>query len=77
MRQTKGYVLKLELNTKYADMDVLRKYGNMKDGISRTFVVPVDMPLHNLHYAIQRAFGWQNSHLHHYQFTNEVFNEIY
>lgn len=76
MKETKGLVLKLELNTKYADMDVLRKYGNMKDGISRTFVVPVDMPLHNLHYAIQRAFGWQNSHLHHYQFTNEVFDEI-
>lgn len=76
MKETKGLVLKLELNTKYGDMDVLRKYGNVKDGISRTFVVPVDIPLHNLHYAIQRAFGWQNSHLHHYQFTNEVFNEI-
>lgn len=76
MKETKGLVLKLELNTEYGDMDVLRKYGNVKDGISRTFVVPADMPLHNLHYAIQRAFGWQNSHLHHYQFTSDVFNEI-
>ncbi len=45
---------------------VLRSYGNMKygDTISRDILIPGDMPLYALHYAIQRLFGWQNSHLH-------------
>lgn len=76
MKNTKGIILKLELETKYADMDILKKYGKVKDGIIRNFVVPVDMPLHNLHFAIQKAFGWQNSHLHHFEFDEEVFKEL-
>lgn len=27
-------------------------------------------------YAIQRLFGWQNSHLHHYAFPDEVFQRL-
>ncbi len=46
--------------------EILRKYGRMKEGITRDFIVPGDMTLHALHFAIMRAFGWQNSHLHSY-----------
>lgn len=48
------------------ELRVLRAYGKLKydAAISRDLLVPADMPLYALHYAIQRAFGWQNSHLH-------------
>lgn len=46
------------------DMAILRRYGKVQSGISRTFLVPATMTLHALHYAINQAFGWQNSHLH-------------
>ncbi len=44
---------------------ILRKYGKLEYGntISRDIIAPGDMPLYALHYVIQRAFGWQNSHL--------------
>lgn len=35
--------------------------------ISRDIVLPMSIPLHNLHYAINQAFGFTNSHLHEYQ----------
>lgn len=74
--EQKGYILHLELDLRYGDLNVLRKYGKVKEGITRDFIVPVDMPLHNLHYAIQKAFGWQNSHLHHFLFSKEVFESM-
>ena len=45
---------------------VLHRYGKVEygDTISRDILIPADMPLYALHYAIQRLFGWQNSHLH-------------
>lgn len=58
------------------DLKVLRMHGNVKDTISRDIIVPADITLHALHYAIQKLFGWQNSHLHHYEFPEEVFNEL-
>ena len=48
------------------EKEILRRYGKVKNSISRDVVVPPDITLHALHYAIQRAFGWQNSHLHHF-----------
>ncbi len=56
------------------DMKILKKYGKVNHGICRDIFVPADMTLHALHYAIQRAFGWENSHLHRYSFTAETFN---
>ena len=32
--------------------------------IIRDFLAPSDMTLYALHFALQRAYGWQNSHLH-------------
>lgn len=56
--------------------NILRKYGKVQRSISRDILVPADMLLHNLHYAIQRAFGWQNSHLHNFAYPDEVFSQL-
>lgn len=68
------YAIKLHLELDMSErccweeeIRILKKYGKMKDAISREFIVPGDITLHALHYAINRAFGWQNSHLHHFQ----------
>lgn len=56
------------------DKKLLKKHGKAQQGISRDMLVRGDMTLHALHYAIQRAFGWENSHLHRFSFTTETFN---
>lgn len=68
--------LRLDLVMDEDDRDVVRKYGKAKDGISREIIVPYYYPLHALHYAIQKAFGWQNSHLHHFELPDNVFNKL-
>lgn len=51
----------------------LRRYGEVERGttISRDIIVPSDLPLYALHYVIQKAFGWQNSHLHQFDIPLE------
>ena len=61
-------LLRLELINEWCreeDIEVLTTYGGTTERgtIVRDVMVPSDMPLHHLHYAIQRLFGWQNSHL--------------
>lgn len=58
------------------EVEVLRKYGKLEHGdcISRDVIVPEDIPLYALHYVIQRAFGWQNSHLHKFELPDERFD---
>ena len=48
------------------DIEELRRHGHLQYGnnISRDLIIPQNLPLYALHYVIQRAFGWQNSHLH-------------
>lgn len=75
-RDNKIYKLHLELNTEGAEMDVLKKYGKVKTGISRDVLVPSNITLHAVHYVIQRAFGWQNSHLHHFELPKDIFDEM-
>ena len=58
------------------DLRVLRKYGKMDKDLSRDILVPADITLHALHYVIQKLFGWQNGHLHHYAFPEDVFNRV-
>ena len=73
-------VLKLHLELMDFDeeeLEVLRKYGRAQNGISRDILVPAEMPLHNLHYAIQKAFGWQNSHLHQFRYEEELFDGLF
>lgn len=71
--------LHLELNLEDAldeDIEVLKKYGSMEKGMSRDILVPADITLHALHYAILRAFGWQNGHLHHFALPDEDFDRL-
>lgn len=57
---------------------MLRRYGESTTGesISRDILIPSDMMLHHLHYAIQRLFGWQNSHLRKFILTEEVYQKL-
>lgn len=60
------------------DLEILNRYGNLKYGncISRDIIVPKDMPLYALHYTIQRAFGWENSHRHVFKLPEDVFDAV-
>ena len=44
------------------------KYGKT---ISRDILVQQDLPLHNLHYVINQAFGFTNSHMHEFELCSE------
>lgn len=71
--------LVLDMEDKYLGEDeigVLAQYGKMVNNISRDIIVPGDITLHALHYAINRAFGWQNSHLHSYHPYEEDYNKM-
>lgn len=66
--------LHLELEAVFSDdeREIMRKYGLMEgDTISRDILVSDDLPLYALHYVIQRAFGWENSHLHRFYLDDE------
>ena len=60
------------------DVEILKKYGKVEYGnrITRDIIVPCDIPLYALHYVIQRAFGWQNSHLRQFELPDERFKAI-
>ena len=57
---------------------MLKRYGESTtgDSIVREVLIPSDMPLHNLHYVIQKAFGWQNSHLRRFMLPEEDFQRL-
>ena len=73
--------LHLELSDDYLSdyqKRMLRRYGESVSGnsITRDILVPSDMPLHNLHYAIQKLFGWQNSHLRSFNLPKEIYTKL-
>lgn len=71
--------LKLELLNHYETEDsreVLGKYGKVEKGIIREVLVPGRMPLHAVHYMVQKLFGWRNSHLHHFELPEHVFKGL-
>ena len=73
--------LRLELRTEYLsnhEKIMLKRYGEAPTGevISRDILIPSDMPLHNLHYAIQRLFGWQNSHLRRFYLPDAIYENL-
>lgn len=77
----KAVHLHLELKNEFLDdaqKMILRRYGESStgDSICRDILIPSDMPLHNLHYAIQRLFGWQNSHLRRFILPKEIYNKL-
>jgi len=61
-----------------AEAQTLQRLGGLEHGktITRDVLVPIDMTLHALHYLIQRAFGWQNSHLHMYYLPEETMKQL-
>ena len=73
--------LHLELKDDYLSdyqKRMLKRYGESASGdsITRDILIPSDMPLHNLHYAIQKLFGWQNSHLRSFYLPERVYSEL-
>ncbi|MGD9567062.1 MAG: hypothetical protein AB7V48_01870 [Sedimentibacter sp.] len=74
-------LLHLELRTEYLSdyqKRMLRRYGESSTGesITRDILIPSDMPLHNLHYAIQKLYGWQNSHLRCFYLPEEIYYKL-
>ncbi len=63
-------VLHIELD---ADLSEIKEEAGIKYGktVSRDIIVPGIMPLHNLHYVINQAFGFTNSHLHSFSLTDD------
>lgn len=57
-------------------VDILKKYGKAQEGVIREVLVPASITLHALHYLINRAFGWRNSHMHRFVLPFEIFQEI-
>lgn len=71
--------LRLELDTDgldYERRNNLVKYGKVAEGLIRDVIMPDTMTLHSLHYLIQKCFGWQNSHLHHFALPEVLFDHI-
>lgn len=73
--------LHLELKDEYLSdyqKRMLRRYGESSTGesITRDILIPSDMPLHNLHYTIQKLFGWQNSHLRSFILPDDVYHKL-
>ena len=71
--------LHLKLDMTYVneeEMQILKKYGSVKQAISRDILVPADITLHALNYAILRMFGWQNGHLHNFSLPENVFKKL-
>jgi len=73
--------LHLELKDEYlsdTQKRMLKRYGESKtgDSITRDILIPSDMPLHNLHYAIQRLFGWQNGHLRSFYLPEKIYDAL-
>lgn len=80
-KQVKPIRLHLEIKYEYLldhQKRMLKRYGESStgDSISRDVLIPEDMPLHNLHYAIQKLFGWQNSHLRSFSLPKENFSKL-
>lgn len=73
--------LHLELTNEYISeyqKRMLRRYGESSTGnsICRDILIPSDMPLHNLHYTIQKLFGWQNSHLRCFNLPDDIYKRV-
>ncbi|MDY6431103.1 MAG: hypothetical protein SPL00_04900 [Bacilli bacterium] len=59
------------------EKEIIKRFGHSSNGeISRTFCVRGDMPLYSLHYALERAFGFLNEHLHCFKLVEEDYQAI-
>lgn len=74
-------LLHLELINEFCsdeDKQLLMKHADTTENgtITRDILIPADMPLHNLHYAIQKLFGWQNSHLRAFHLDEKDYDRL-
>jgi predicted transcriptional regulator len=78
------YAMQLHLELRGSRLDslpadeakILAKYGGVSKSISRDVIVPSSLALHQLHYLINVAFGWTNSHLHSFQLPQPLFQAL-
>ena len=73
--------LHLELKDDYLSdyqKRMLKRYGESSTGTSimMDILIPSDMPLHNLHYAIQKLYGWNNSHFRRFNFAGRCIQYV-
>lgn len=79
--------LRFELVTPYytrkgsLDMEPVKEMefidlAKAEKGIIREVLVHGETTLHAIHYMIQKLFGWQNSHLHHYSVSDKDFDMV-
>jgi len=73
--------LHLKLHSEWLSEDeqrILKEYGRSSTGnsIERDILIPHDITLHALHYAILRLYGWQNGHLHSFHLPDEVYKKL-
>lgn len=54
----------------------LREKIRTKGGITRDLIVPAEMSLHELNYAILESFGFQNNHLHRFVLPKGLFSSL-
>ncbi len=83
IKNKKIYPVRLHLelmNEVFRDEEkqILMKYADATERgtLTRDIMIPSDMPLHNLHYAIQRLFGWQNSHLRSFHLPHQDYERL-
>ena len=69
--------LKLDLSgiTK-REYEILKKYGYVEKGITRDILINEECTLYNLHYLIQRAFGWQDKYFHNFHLLDKDFDYL-
>ena len=58
--------------------EALQEYAGVRRGksISRDILVPSEMPFRSLHYCLQRAFGFQEEHLHCFEVPEENLRKL-
>ena len=54
----------------------LREKIRTRGGITRDLIVPSEMSLHELNYAILESFGFQNNHLHRFALPKGLFSSV-
>ena len=59
------------------DLRLLEQHAKAPKGlIQREFLVPERMRLHNLHYALQQSFGWNNTRMHSFSLPRSAFDRL-
>ena len=58
------------------DAEILKTLLKSRNGIIRDLIVPGTMTLHQLSYALLKAFGFQNCHLHHFEFPKKLLRQL-